>query len=447
MTNLKNNEIDASPTKDFFINSITKDINLLHVIPDLVDNCLDGARRIKRIDDLRGLLININLNKKYFKISDNCGGIPLKIAKEYAFRFGRDDTNEPIPGSIGLFGVGMKRATFKLGNTISIESKTADEHFVIEIDVQKWKKKPDWKFEYKLINDSRSPNKMKEPGVVIKVTDLHGLVSDEFKKDLFERALSDELETANTMLLEKGLQIILNSKPIGYGQLKLLTGDKLKPAYKKMEIGENSNKVIVDIYAGVAKPSPDEAGWYIFCNGRLVLSADTSKQTGWGEERGNPKYHNYYAYFRGFAFFNSEDTGLLPWDTTKTRINVDSGIYKAVKLEMINLSIPVINFLKKLAKEREKDESGTKPQYQPLNDIMIKTKEEKVSQLRLTEQIFEIPKIEPPQELQPKFARIYYSKEIDKVNKVKKALKVSTNKAVGEKTFEYYLKHGIEDTQ
>ena len=39
--------VDASPTKEFFIKMLTRDIALEDAILDLLDNCLDGIVRIK----------------------------------------------------------------------------------------------------------------------------------------------------------------------------------------------------------------------------------------------------------------------------------------------------------------------------------------------------------------------------------------------------------------
>ena len=85
---MKQNRIDAYPTKEFFINSITKDIHLIHVIPDLVDNCYDGALKLGKKDDLKGLGVEIEYDKDHFTIKDNCGGITKIIATKYAFKFG-----------------------------------------------------------------------------------------------------------------------------------------------------------------------------------------------------------------------------------------------------------------------------------------------------------------------------------------------------------------------
>lgn len=40
-------KIDASPTKSFFVYIIIKDIALDKAILDLIDNCVDGAKRLR----------------------------------------------------------------------------------------------------------------------------------------------------------------------------------------------------------------------------------------------------------------------------------------------------------------------------------------------------------------------------------------------------------------
>jgi hypothetical protein len=39
--------INASPSKEFFIHMLTRDVQLTRAIIDLVDNCIDGAKRLK----------------------------------------------------------------------------------------------------------------------------------------------------------------------------------------------------------------------------------------------------------------------------------------------------------------------------------------------------------------------------------------------------------------
>src|SRR5206468_348474 len=131
--------INASPTKEFFIYMLTRDIPLTRAILDLVDNSVDGARRMRANGDFTGLSVRMELDRTHFKIADNCGGIPVDIARNYAFRFGRPREAPATPGSVGQFGVGMKRTFFKLGRHFKVASVTASSRFTIDIDVERWK--------------------------------------------------------------------------------------------------------------------------------------------------------------------------------------------------------------------------------------------------------------------------------------------------------------------
>ncbi len=81
--------LNAEPTKSFFISMLIKDIQLTRAILDLVDNSVDGARRLRPDGDYEGLWIHITASQELFEIEDNCGGIPVDLARNYAFRFGR----------------------------------------------------------------------------------------------------------------------------------------------------------------------------------------------------------------------------------------------------------------------------------------------------------------------------------------------------------------------
>ena len=117
--------VHAEPTKEFFIEMLVRDIALNRAIIDLVDNSVDGARRKCPKGKYDGLWIEITADKGKFEIKDNCGGISLETARFYAFRFGRPKGMEATPHSVGQFGVGMKRALFKLGSRFRVVSSTA----------------------------------------------------------------------------------------------------------------------------------------------------------------------------------------------------------------------------------------------------------------------------------------------------------------------------------
>src|SRR5207244_2519970 len=96
MTRASQDKADASPTKQFFVSMLTRDITLADAILDLVDNCLDGAMRLAdgKYVNYAKHFVRIALTNDYFLIEDNCGGIPRAVAKNYAFKMGREPDDE-----------------------------------------------------------------------------------------------------------------------------------------------------------------------------------------------------------------------------------------------------------------------------------------------------------------------------------------------------------------
>lgn len=441
--------IDASPTKEFFIHMLTRDVPLSRAIIDLVDNSVDGAQRLRKEGRYDGLWIRIEVNADSFAVSDNCGGIPIDIAKNYAFRFGRPKDAADSPGSVGVFGVGMKRTFFKLGRCFSVESRCRTEGFVMNVDVDQWilgdeDAPDDWHFQFDSANKDLAEVSNEETGTTIRVTNLYPTVTANFALETFQTQLWRELSAAHAVSVDKGLAITLNLLPLDHLPQSLFVSDAIKPAYVEKEYprmqidGCEGEPVRVKLYAGVAKREYQEGGWYIFCNGRLVLKADQTYLTVWGETHGLRRYHGELAFFRGYAFFDSRHSTLLPWTTTKTGVDTDAPIYKVVQREMIEMTKPVISFLNELAKQTSADNQGEWSDKSLANAITT------ASAMR-TDNISSHTQFQAPQPIVrppgPRMQRIQYSKTADEVEKAKSLLGVTSYKDVGERTFEYYLQY------
>ncbi len=125
-----NRKADANPTKAFFVRMVTRDISLQDCILDLIDNSVDSAWRrqgssrpsLDASADLSPYHIVVTATPTRFDIKDNCGGITLDDAADYAFTFGRKETDKPERYAIGVYGIGMKRAVFKMGADVMIRS-------------------------------------------------------------------------------------------------------------------------------------------------------------------------------------------------------------------------------------------------------------------------------------------------------------------------------------
>jgi len=280
--------VDARPEKRFFIDMLVKDIELIPAITDLVDNSVDGAIALRPRRMFSGLDIALEVGPDVFRISDNCGGIPLKIATEYAFRFGRPLAFTGIPASVGQFGVGMKRALFKLGRYFRIESQTEESHFVVIIDVEEWAKddNPNWSFPLEAEENS-PPSEGSPIGTRIEVEKLHPSVAEDFGLSQTIAALRVDLELRHQRALASGMRITLNNEQLKPSKPALLRSATFSPLHKKLKLSANGGQVNFDLYAGLARSrdgkkdpeaetllAPGEAGWYLFCNDRLVFAAD-----------------------------------------------------------------------------------------------------------------------------------------------------------------------------
>ena len=259
----------AEPTKDFFIYMLTKDIELIPAVGDLVDNAVDGARRLRGTSSMAGLHVKVVAETDRFEISDNCGGIPFKLARDYAFRFGRPDGTPQVSHAVGQFGVGMKRALFKLGSAFSISSSTTAEQWSMQINVVDWREEEDWDFP--VASYSKRKRNAASAGTTIVVEPLLSGPSEDFALSRTITALSDHLRMQHNASLRQGLSIKVNGTKSSHAALRLLRSADIRPAYERLSINGSGEPVDVRVYAGIANSNPIEAGWYVICNNRLVV--------------------------------------------------------------------------------------------------------------------------------------------------------------------------------
>ncbi len=438
--------IKASPTKEFFIHMLTRDVLLARAIIDLVDNSIDGAKRLRPHGDFNGLRVVIRFDEEEFIIEDNCGGIPIPIARDYAFRFGRPKDAPSTTGSVGQFGVGMKRTFFKLGRYFKVSSVTGDSCFEMEVDVDNWLNQDgetdSWHFEFsRVVEDVEfAPD---EIGTRIQVSRLLDEPKQSFKLSGFLRELHIGLAESHALVLASGLEISVNGVHLSHHPLELKQSEEIRPAYVEKTYYQNEpSPVLVRIYVGVSERTKEEGGWYVFCNGRMVLRADQGLVTGWGEDEGTgmPKYHPDFAFFRGYVFFDCEDASKLPWTTTKTGVDADTWLFRTVREEMIQLAKPALKFLRELATERAEVASGDRSSS-ALEKAIKKSAPCAITQIKTNNQ-FVGPK---PQAITgPKMQKIQYSKSADDVEAVKRQLGVTSFQDVGMRTFDYYFESEVE---
>ncbi len=442
---------DATPEKRFFLEIFARDLSLEDCILDLIDNSIDSLVNSRGIDVSDALLpiqgenpnsppienksepavIDIKYDLGHFQIVDNCGGITVEAAKDGVFHFG------PSPGApkgqLGVYGIGLKRAIFKIGNQILIESRTHKDGFRVKIDVPTWANdRSNWKLPMEIIDSA--PIETPE-GTLILVKQFKEEVLERFKSGTFEKRLYDLIARTYCLFLNRYVLIKLNNTKIEPIQIPLGSSEHINVA--KDEFSQDDVKVT--LYAGLAARSSEDtwraedAGWYTACNGRLVVVADTSELTGWGPGPGAVSFHPKYRGFVGVAFFYSKNPFSLPWTTTKRGLNRESLIYLEARGRMIIVAKPILRFLENMYSSEDIEKEGQRRIAQEVKPIDVRelTGSPTVA--------FEPPKVIPPEEAT---TRVQYNAKNRDLDRVRKCLRKSRWGAaqIGRHTFEHFLK-------
>ena len=348
------NDVDVTPPKRFFVEMLTRDIELEDAILDLLDNCVDGAvransskrRKPASKDAYEGYWAEIELDEKRFSIKDNCGGIPFDVARDYAFKFGRprSDIDNDLQ-TVGVYGIGMKRALFKLGQDSKVFSRSSTGSFLVHID-KAWIQNDKWQIHLGEVKAGA----LNHDGVKIEVTDLHPGISSRFdgSASAFEGDLIGKIRNHYAYIIQKGFKVKVNGKVVAPNLIQTLMDLKPKkgaPAIAPYLYETEDDGVTVRLAMGMYAAFPTEtelgdfvegrrsknsAGWTVICNDRVVLSHDTTHRTGWGES-GVPAYHSQFVMLSGVVEFTGNDAAKLPVTTTKRGINLDSPLYASVK--------------------------------------------------------------------------------------------------------------------
>lgn len=351
---LSRTKVNANPTKSFFVRMITRDISLTDCIFDLIDNSIDSAWEkaagtnvcIDSEVDLKDYSIKIEFSEEHFSIQDNCGGICFSDAVDYAFTFGRRDTSTDSGFGIGVYGIGMKRAIFKIGEQIIIHSTVSGNEepksFCVPINVPDWLSDSGVHWDF----DIEEAEPQREAGVTIRVHKLTEASQTAFINPRFIAILKQMISRDYAIYLHNGLNITINGDPVRGWGIEFRQSDEFSPMRTTFIENIGGEDVFIELLAGmVSEPSDDEvppekfdqnidrSGWYIGCNGRLVVSADKTSLSGWGTEKW-PQWHPQYAGFMGMILFSSKRPDLLPLTTTKRNVDESSVLFRRFRPAM-----------------------------------------------------------------------------------------------------------------
>lgn len=436
---IQHSTINASPFKSFFVTMLTRDIDLDDAILDLLDNCIDGILRSKKLNGdkpYKKFQADILFDKDSFSISDNCGGIPWNL-RDYAFRMGRapkPDRPPSTPGSLGAYGIGMKRAIFKIGNQCLISSQNNDDKYEVDITSDWMRDENTWDLPVRKLKKSGIEN-----GTTIVIGSLNDGIATKFSDDVenFTSGLMRKISGHYAFIIQRGFTVTINKEVVEPRLPKLIFDNTQEEHSIRPYIFRTENDgVKVFMTVGLTRPIPsqnelleeqegaryssEDAGWTVLCNGRAVLYFDRSELTGWGESR-VPRYHTQFIAISGIVEFNSDDSEKLPTTTTKRGIDATSPLYLQIKNKMregMRLFTQFTNDWKNREKE-VRDQMQGKPLF---SFEEIKAEAQKLNFHKTTrtfppgEQY--VPKLPVPHRPEPTTRRIIFSKDRSKINTV-----------------------------
>jgi hypothetical protein len=287
-----------------------------------------------------------------------------------------------------------------------------------------WQQQPDnWIFPFKYAR----PKSAARGGTEIEITELHPVVNQQFASKGFLTILIDKVSRAYALFVKAGLKVRINGDDIKAEMPEIAQSKNLQPVRQLIK----KDGVDILIVAGLS-PAEDKTprGWYVFCNGRLVLDADKTERTGWAVDS-HPGFHSKFNPFLGYVYFRSKDVRNLPWSTTKDDVDWESPIYQSALSEMWLLSRPILDFLNELY-------SDVREESEPEHDVFrggkaippqrIASGPNRIWQVKLRKQSDDDP------------VSIQYKRPKKKLKKVKEALGRSSMSAsrIGEYTFDWF---------
>lgn len=354
--------LSGAPTKRFFVSMLPRDIDLDDAILDLVDNSVDGAMRQQR-DRLgedrpfEGFSCNLTLNSELFELQDDCGGIP-NTHIDAAFRLGRPsiELDGTLP-TIGMYGIGMKRAIFKMARDATVTSRSEDGAVLVRYD-------PEWLDPESEIWDLRIQqiDTTDVRGVTIRITDLQKDTAKRFDSEVFLDGLRDKLGQHFAYIIGRGFAITINGDPVVPETVRLILSDVIEPFDYEAVVDGVKVKVTVGFYRNLTRQAEleeatdpdasdptgratDEAGITVICNDRVIVMSDRTPITGWGLGS-TPRYHPQFRAITGLITFTCDDAKKLPISTTKRNLDTDSDTYRPARnaaMEGITLFVGFTN--------------------------------------------------------------------------------------------------------
>ena len=359
--------VETRPTKEVVVSSLTRDASVAACIFDLIDNSIDAARAVlvpmgdDEKDDFGlpksygGIQIDVDIGRNGVVVSDNCDGISSEELSKSVLRFG---VRSKQPFGIGLYGVGLNRAIFKLGDRTELDSDNGSERVALNFLASEYLASPEWDLPAKALV-SRG-----KPGTKIVISAPPKNVSKFISDRVWIDDFINESGKRYHRFVEKGLALRINKTEVKPVFIRLRENGPFPCRHKSyttddgvnvfLEAGQHQSHRFPaeeDFDRSTNNQLTDQYGWSVSCNDRLIVMCDTSEKTGWDK-----KWHPEFNGFVGYVWFTAEDGSSLPWNTSKSDVDVFSSIYQEALDDMRQMTIEWRSFGREAKKKRQRGE-------------------------------------------------------------------------------------------
>lgn len=359
--------LDATPEKRMFW-SIVSDYDFKSALCELIDNAIDlwmisGEKTSLKIN------ICLDSDRQLIQVADNAGGIKIENLRNLIAP--GSSSNNPDEETIGIFGVGSKRAVIALAEIITIKTRCHNGRS-LQIDITKdWLESSDWEIPHYEIPD------IDEGNTIIDLSSLRR----SFAEDDITEIISHLGEVYKFYLLKNTCKIIINGVEVTPGDFECWAypvGFEPKKVAFSISIRDDKD-VKVNIIAGLVRdrnPSCENYGVYFYCNNRLVVKELKTREVGYfiTSEAGVP--HPDASLCRAVVYLEGSAKS-MPWNSTKTNVNYNHQIFQAIRVKLIEL----VSYYSSLSRRFKDDWDGNVLRFPtgkvvevPVQDISVKKK-------------------------------------------------------------------------
>jgi hypothetical protein len=334
--------------QSYIYSVLTSDISVADAILDLIDNSIDAARKDIQHkggaqkgqhlpSSYAGYTINLSIDESGIAIQDNCHGIEEGLLTEKAFKLGaRHEQNF----SIGMYGVGLVRAYWKLGRSLEMVTDNTKNKFSLQVDRDKV-----LKAEHPVVPAAKSVSSGTASNIVC-INELHSETLKDVSSTYWQEKFFQRVSRIFGLCISKGLQITINKvtvpefgpeireeiKPLLAGQT-FHTDDGVKI---RIKVGAHQDYIFPGEPGHNARKNSKytkEFGWYVVCNDRIVMTAARTEAVGWTSE-----WHSEYNGFLGWAYLECSDAKKLPWNSKKTDLILDHEVQRVLAVSLNEFS-------------------------------------------------------------------------------------------------------------